>query len=76
MYLSNLKKGDKGIIKGYKNEDYPIKLLELGILPGVQFEVVFVSIFYDPLCISYDKSFLALRRKEAENIIVEPIINE
>ncbi|WP_185850285.1 FeoA family protein [Blattabacterium cuenoti] len=76
MYLSNLKKGEKGIIKGYRNEEFPIKLLELGILPGVKFEVLFFSIFHDPLCISYDKSCLALRKEEAENIIIEPIINE
>ncbi|AWU43586.1 ferrous iron transport protein A [Blattabacterium sp. (Cryptocercus kyebangensis)] len=73
MNLSNLKKGEKGIIKGYKNEDFPIKLLELGILPGVKFEILFVSIFYDPLCISYDQSCVTLRKKEAENIIIEPI---
>ncbi|AFJ90927.1 FeoA family protein [Blattabacterium sp. (Blaberus giganteus)] len=73
MNLSNLKKGEKGIIKGYKNDNFPIKLLELGILPGVKFEILFVSIFYDPLCISYDQSCLALRKKEAENIIIEPI---
>ncbi|WP_185871557.1 FeoA family protein [Blattabacterium cuenoti] len=75
MNLSNLKKGEKGIIKGYKNDDFPIKLLELGILPGVKFEILFVSIFYDPLCISYDQSFLILRKEEAENIIIEPEIN-
>ncbi|WP_185859211.1 FeoA family protein [Blattabacterium cuenoti] len=74
MNLSNLKKGEKGIIKGYKNEDFPIKLLELGVLPGVEFEILFVSIFYDPLCISYNQSCLVLRRKEAENIIIEPKI--
>jgi ferrous iron transport protein A len=73
LKLSNLKKGEKGIIKGYKNEDFPIKLLELGILPGVKFEILFVSIFYDPLCIGYDQSCLALRRKEAENILIEKI---
>ncbi|WP_185872131.1 FeoA family protein [Blattabacterium cuenoti] len=75
MNLSNLKKGEKGIIKGYKykNEDFPIKLLELGVLPGVKFEILFVSIFYDPLCIIYNQSCLILRRKEAENIIIEPL---
>ncbi|WP_238783746.1 FeoA family protein [Blattabacterium cuenoti] len=74
LNLSNLKIGEKGIIKGYKNEDFPIKLLELGVLPGVEIEIIFVSIFYDPLCIFYNQSCLALRKKEAENIIVEPII--
>ncbi|WP_185868938.1 FeoA family protein [Blattabacterium cuenoti] len=75
MNLSNLKKGEKGIIKGYKynNENFPIKLLELGILPGVEFEILFVSIFYDPLCISYNQSCLALRKEEADNIIIEPL---
>ncbi|WP_185876736.1 FeoA family protein [Blattabacterium cuenoti] len=74
MNLSNLKRGEKGIIKGYKyNENFPVKLLELGILPGVKVEIIFVSIFCDPLCISYNETFLALRKKEAENIIIKPI---
>ncbi|AWU39701.1 FeoA family protein [Blattabacterium punctulatus] len=73
MNLSNLKKGEQGIIKGYKNEDFPIKLLELGLLPGVKFEILFVAIFYDPICISYDQSCVILRKKEAENILIEPI---
>ncbi|WP_185867053.1 FeoA family protein [Blattabacterium cuenoti] len=76
MNLSNLKKGEKGIIKGYKNDNFSIKLLELGVLPGVKFEILFVSVFYDPLCISYDQSCLALRKEEAENIIIEPIISD
>ncbi len=73
MNLYNLKKGKKGIIKGYKNDNFPVKLLELGILPGVKCEVVFISIFSDPLCIQYEQSYLALRKKEAENILIEPI---
>ncbi|WP_185873223.1 FeoA family protein [Blattabacterium cuenoti] len=75
MNLSDLKKGEKGIIKGYINDNFPIKLLELGILPGVKFEIIFVSIFYDLLCIVYDQSCLALRKKEAENILIEYIKN-
>ncbi|WP_185877287.1 FeoA family protein [Blattabacterium cuenoti] len=74
MNLSDLKKGEKGIIKGYKNYNFPIKLLELGVLPGVEFEILFVSIFCDPLCISYDHFCLVLRKKEANNILIEPII--
>ncbi|WP_185872679.1 FeoA family protein [Blattabacterium cuenoti] len=73
MNLSDLKTGEKGIIKGYKNNNFPIKLLELGVLPGVKFEIIFISIFSDSLCISYDLSCLALRKQEAENILVEPI---
>ncbi|WP_185864939.1 FeoA family protein [Blattabacterium cuenoti] len=73
MNLSELKKGEKGIITGYKNYNFPIKLLELGVLPGIKFEILFISIFNDPLCIKYDQFCLALRKKEAENILVERI---
>ncbi|WP_185882339.1 FeoA family protein [Blattabacterium cuenoti] len=73
MNLSELKKGEKGIIKGYKNNNFPIKLLELGVLPGVKFEIIFISIFSDPLCIRYDLSCLVLRKQEAYNILVELI---
>ncbi|WP_185873761.1 FeoA family protein [Blattabacterium cuenoti] len=74
MNLSNLKKGEKGIIKGYKNEDFPIRLLELGIIPGIEVEILFFSIFYDPIYIIYEQTFLVLRQKEAKNILIEPII--
>ncbi|WP_185855434.1 FeoA family protein [Blattabacterium cuenoti] len=73
MDLYNLKKGEKGIIKGFKHKNIPIKLLELGVLPGVKIEVIFISIFCDPLCISYEQSCLVLRKKEAENILIEPV---
>ncbi|WP_185882848.1 FeoA family protein [Blattabacterium cuenoti] len=73
MNLSDLKKGDKGIIKGFYNDNITLKLLELGVLPGIQFEIIFVSIFHDPLCISYGQSCLVLRKDEAEKILVEPI---
>ncbi|WP_394798845.1 FeoA family protein [Blattabacterium cuenoti] len=59
---------------GYKNEDVPIKLIELGVLPGIKIEVLFVSIFHDPLCIKCEKSYLIFRRKEAKNILIKPII--
>lgn len=72
MNLSDLKKGDLGIIKGYKYKYISLKILELGILPGVKFEVIFISVFYDPLCIIYDQyNCIALRRKEAKNILVK-----
>lgn len=74
--LSKLKKGEKAIIKGFANEDIPIKLFEMGILPGVELELIFSAPFCDPLCISYGGEFrccLALRKDEAKNVFIERI---
>ncbi|XOD68393.1 MAG: FeoA family protein [Flavobacteriales bacterium AspAUS03] len=71
--LSKLKKGEKAIIKGFATEDMPVKLFEMGVLPGVELELLFTAPFCDPLCISYGKGrcCLALRKDEAENVFVE-----
>lgn len=71
--LSKLKRGERAVIRGFCTDDVPIKLFEMGILPGVELELVFAAPFYDPLCISYGKGryCLALRKDEAENVFVQ-----
>lgn len=71
--LSKLKKGEKAVIKGFATEDMPTKLLEMGVLPGVELELVFTTPFCDPLCITYGRGrcCLVLRKDEAENVFVE-----
>lgn len=71
--LSQLNKGKKGIIVGYGSEDIPVKIYELGLLPGVCLELKQRVPFSGPLCISLtdtDNS-IALRKNEAHNILIE-----
>ena len=72
--LSELGEGKKGIIKGFDNEDYSLKLMEMGCVPG---EVVLVkknNFSEDPINLFVSGYNLSLRKKEAEYIIVELII--
>lgn len=74
--LSKLKEGERAIIKGFTDEDIPVKLFEMGILPGVELKLLFYAPFYDLLCISYgskSRCCLALRKEEAQNIYIERI---
>ncbi len=71
--VAHLKRGQKGIIKEFKDDLLPIKLLELGCLPGNQVELVQVAPFKDPIYINIDGSHIAIRRSTALQIELETI---
>ena len=50
--VADLKQGQKGIIKEFIDDLLPIKLLELGCLPGNQIELVQVAPLKDPIYIN------------------------
>jgi len=63
--VAQLRKGQKGIIKEFTDDILPIKLLELGCLPGNQVELVQVAPLKDPLYINVNGSHIAIRRATA-----------
>ena len=69
--VAHLKPGQKGIIKDFGIDDIPIKLLELGCLPGNEIELVQVAPLKDPIYINVNGSHLAIRREMAERIPLE-----
>ncbi len=71
--LSDLKPGQRAIIKKFSSNDIFLKLMEMGCLPGE--EVIFeqVAPLGDPISISISGYILSLRHNEAEEIIVELI---
>lgn len=74
--LSKLEKGEKAIIKGFADKDIPVKLFEMGILPGVELELLFYAPFCDLICICYggkSRCCLALRKEEASHVYIERI---
>lgn len=77
LTVADLKRGERGIIKEFAEDILPIKLLELGCLPGNEIELVQHAPLKDPLYINVNGSHIAIRRSVALqielDIIEEPI---
>jgi len=69
--LANLKKGDLAIIKDFDVESIPLKLLEMGCLPGNTVELIQIAPFGDPLYLNINGSHLAIRMETARKIEIE-----
>ncbi len=63
--VAHLKRGQKGIIREFADDILPIKLLELGCLPGNIIELVQVAPLKDPIYINVNGSHIAIRRSMA-----------
>jgi len=71
--VAQLKRGQKGIIKEFTEDALPIKLLELGCLPGNEVELVQIAPLKDPIYINVNGSHIAIRRSMAHHIALEII---
>lgn len=71
--VAHLKRGQRGIIKEFSQDFIPIKLLELGCLPGNEVELVQVAPLNDPIYINVNGSHIAIRREMALKIALELI---
>jgi len=71
--IHSLKKGEKAIIKDFDIDVVPIKLLEMGCLPGNEVELLQIAPFGDPLYLNVNGSHLAIRVEMASKIEVERI---
>lgn len=69
--IVDLKRGQRGIIKGFSTEDIPLKLLEMGCLPGNEVVLVQTAPFKDPLYLNINGSYLAIRKETAMHIEIE-----
>jgi len=71
--VAHLKRGQRGIIKEFSGDILPIKLLELGCLPGNEVELVQIAPLKDPIYINVNGSHIAIRRAMAQLIELELI---
>ena len=69
MTVADLKRGEKGIIKHISADVIPMKLFEMGCLPGNEVEVIQLAPFHDPMYLNINGSFLAIRKETA--ILIE-----
>lgn len=73
LTISNLTKGQKATIIDFDINNIPLKLLEMGCLPGNTVEVVQIAPFGDPLYLDINGCHLAIRQETAKVIEVELI---
>ncbi|MEZ4796877.1 MAG: FeoA family protein [Flavobacteriaceae bacterium] len=73
LTIADLKKGQRAIIIDSSSENIPLKLLEMGCLPGNTVELLQVAPFHDPMYLNINDSYLAIRKETAALIIIEKI---
>lgn len=73
MTLESLEKKQRAVIISINTTNVPLKLIEMGCLPGNVVEVLQVAPFKDPLYIKVNDSFLSIRKELAKEIEVELI---
>jgi ferrous iron transport protein A len=73
--IHTLKKGEKAIIKDFDIDLIPLKLLEMGCLPGNLVQLLQIAPLGDPLYLDINGSHVAIRVETAREIEVELIKN-
>jgi ferrous iron transport protein A len=69
--LAQLKRGERAVIVDVSSIHIPLKLLEMGCLPGNYVELLQVAPFSDPLYLNINGTHLAIRKETAAYILIE-----
>lgn len=69
--IVQLKINQKAIIKDFDIDEIPLKLIEMGCLPGNLVEILQIAPLGDPLFLNINDSYLAIRLETACKIQVE-----
>lgn len=74
MTLADLEKGETRMVVSVQGKDVVTRrLMEMGVVPGVPVRMIKSAPFGDPLEISVRGYSLALRRNEAESVVLEKV---
>jgi len=69
--LADLKIGQKALIIDFNIDNIPLKLLEMGCLPGNVVELLQIAPLGDPIYINVNDSHVAIRKETASEINIE-----
>ena len=72
LTVNKMKRGEKYLIKEVNTEMLPIKLLELGCLPGHEIKLVEIAPLGDPFYLIINDIHLAIRKEMGQYIEIEP----
>jgi ferrous iron transport protein A len=73
--LSELPVGKQAIIRSFDQEEISIKFMEMGIIPGEEIKIEKVAPLGDPISVLVADYWVSLRLEEAQQIVVEEVIN-
>lgn len=73
MTLLDLKPGQRSRIRGWVSESPPGRLMEMGLLPGAEVELVRFAPLGDPIDIKVRGFHLSIRKSEARLIEVDAV---
>ena len=73
MTIADLEKGEKAVIIDCSSDDIPLKLLEMGCLPGNEVQLLQIAPLSDPMYLNINGSHLAIRKETAALIEIEPL---
>ena len=71
--IGSLRVGETGIILDESLSKIPLKLLEMGCLPGAEVELLQKAPFKDPLYICVGGNHLAIRKETADEILISKL---
>jgi len=71
--LSELKEGQTGIINSINEDDFFLKLMEMGFIPGESVSIEQVAPHGDPISVSVAGYKVSLRLNEAAHILVDTV---
>lgn len=69
--IAQLQIGEKGIITDFDSSVIPLKLIEMGCLPGNAVVLIQKAPLGDPLFLNINDSLLAIRMEMAKDIFIE-----
>lgn len=72
--LDQIKKDQRGKIVSIDTEMLPLKLIEMGCLPGNEVHLVQLAPLKDPLYLVIDDCHLAIRKETAQYITIDLIL--
>lgn len=72
--IINLKRGERGIIGNFSVDLIPVKLQEMGCLPGNEVRLIQLAPFSDPLYLNINGNNLAIRRETAVLIEITKVV--
>ena len=71
--LDKLVPWEKGVIIQFETANLPLKLIEMGCLPGNEVELLYLAPFNDPLYLKVDGTHIAIRKDLACQIFIDSI---
>jgi len=69
--LADIQRGERVLITDVSSIHIPLKLLEMGCLPGNYVELVQVAPCHDPLYLNINGTHLAIRKETATHILIK-----